>query len=96
MKMPSIPAPKLAWAVGERRKVQNGKRQLVAESGADGHAFAANGTAPAEDGCAGLGLHARAKTVCLYTFAAVGLKCALGHESALLFPDENLRLDGKY
>jgi hypothetical protein len=24
------------------------------------------------------------------------LKCALGHGSALLFPEENLRLDGKF
>jgi hypothetical protein len=27
--------------------------------------------------------------------AAIGLKCALGHGIALLFPVENLRLDGK-
>jgi hypothetical protein len=27
---------------------------------------------------------------------AIGLKCALGHENALLFPKENLRLDGKF
>jgi hypothetical protein len=24
------------------------------------------------------------------------LKCALGHENALLFPEESLRLDGKH
>jgi hypothetical protein len=27
--------------------------------------------------------------------AAIGLKCALGHGNALLFPTENLSLDGK-
>jgi len=31
-----------------------------------------------------------------HALAAVGLKCALGHENALLFPKENLRLDGKF
>jgi hypothetical protein len=31
----------------------------------------------------------------LHTLAAIRLKCALGHKNALLFPKENLRLDGK-
>jgi hypothetical protein len=42
-----------------------------------------------------LGLHARAEAVRLHAVAAIGLKCALGHENALLFPVQNLRLDGK-
>ena len=69
---------------------------LVAEAGADSHALAADGAAAAQHGCAALGLHPRAKTVSLHAFAAIGLKCALRHENALLFPGENLRLDGKF
>jgi hypothetical protein len=80
-------------ANGARR---GGKRELVAEAGADGHALAADGATAAENGCAGLGLHARAEAVGFHALAAVGLKCALGHENALLFPKENLRLDGKF
>jgi hypothetical protein len=68
---------------------------LVAEAGADGHALAADGATAAQDGGAALGLHARAEPVRLHAFAAIGLKCALGHKNALLFPEENLRLDGK-
>jgi len=34
--------------------------------------------------------------MCLHTVAAIGLKCALGHGSALLFPERNLSLDGKF
>jgi hypothetical protein len=75
-------------ALAERR----GKR-LVAVTGADGNTLAANRAAAAEYGCAGLGLHARAKSVRLHTVAAVGLKCALGHRNALLFPIENLAFD---
>jgi hypothetical protein len=63
---------------------EHGRRRLVAETGAHGYPFAANGTAAAEDGCAGLGLHTRTETVSLHAFAAIGLKCALGHENALL------------
>jgi len=73
---------------------EHGRRRLVAETGAHGYPFAANGTAAAEDGCAGLGLHTRTETVSLHAFAAIGLKCALGHENALLFPKEDLSLDG--
>jgi hypothetical protein len=71
-------------------------RGLVAEACADGHALAADCTAAAENGCAGLGLHARAEAVSFHAIAAIRLKCALGHENALLFPKENLRLDGKF
>jgi len=78
------------------RLKENGRRELVAESGADGHAFAADGAAAAQHGCTGLGPHARTETVGLHAFAAIGLKCALGHETELLIPGENLRLNGKY
>jgi hypothetical protein len=60
---------------------------LVAEAGADGHALAADGATAAEHGCAGLGLHASAEAMGFHAFAAIRLKCALGHENALLFPD---------
>jgi len=70
-------------------------RDLVAESRADGDALAAGRAAAAQHGCAALGLHTRTKAVSLDAAAAIRLKCALGHESALLFPLENLRLDGK-
>jgi hypothetical protein len=73
----------------------NGRRKLVAEAGADGYTLAANGAAAAEDGCAGLCFHTRTETMGLYTFTAIGLKCALGHGDALLFPKENLCLTGK-
>jgi hypothetical protein len=84
----SIPAP----TIGENETVGG----LVAETSADGNALAPYGAAAAEHGCAGLGLHACAETMCLHALTAVGLKCALGHKNALLFSRENLRLDGKY
>jgi len=68
---------------------------LVAEAGADGNALATDGAAAAEYGCAGLGLHAGTEAVCLDALAPIGLKCALGHGDALLFPCGNLRLNGK-
>ena len=74
----------------------NGRKGLVAEAGADGNALAADGATAVQHGRAALGLHSRAETVRLHAFAAIGLKCALGHENALLFPKENLRLDGKF
>jgi hypothetical protein len=64
----------------------NSDNALVAEAGAHCNALAANGTATAQYSSAGLGLHARAEPVCFHTVAAVGLKCALGHGIALLFP----------
>jgi hypothetical protein len=73
---------------------QSGWRRLVAEASADGHALAADCTAAAQHGCSSLGLHARAETVDFHAFAAIRLKCALGHENALLFLEENLRLYG--
>ena len=68
---------------------------LVAEAGADSHALAPDGATAAQHGGAALGLHPRAEPVGLDAAAAIGLKCALGHVNALLFPLENLRLDGK-
>jgi hypothetical protein len=67
---------------------QNGKRKSVAEAGAYGYTLAADGATAAQYGRAALGLHARAEAMRLHSFAAIGLKCALGHESALLFPLE--------
>jgi len=69
---------------------------LVAEAGADRYTLAANRAAAAQHGCAGLGLHARTKSVRLGAMAAVGLKCALGHKNALPLLVENLCLDGKF
>jgi hypothetical protein len=73
----------------------DGRRELVAEAGADGDALAPDGATAAQNGCAALGLHACAKSMSLDALAAVGLKCALGHKYALLFPVKNLCLDGK-
>jgi hypothetical protein len=93
---PGIATPGSAFQVKKNRKGKlNGREVLVAEAGADGDALAADSTATAEYGSAGLGLHARAKAVCLHTVAAVRLKCALGHGNALLFPLKNLRYDSK-
>jgi hypothetical protein len=78
------------------RLKENGRRGLVAESGADRDALAADGAAAAQHGGARLGLHARTETMGFHALAAIGLKGTLGHENILLFPDENLRLDGKY
>jgi len=69
------------------RPEQSGRRKLVAESRADGHALAAGGAAAAEHGCACLGFHASAEAVGFHAFASIGLKCALGHENALLFSE---------
>jgi hypothetical protein len=77
------------------RLKQKRQANLVAESSAHGHANAAYAAAAAEHGCAGLGLHAGAEPVGFHALAAVGLKCALGHGNALLYPLKDLRLDGK-
>ena len=69
---------------------------LVAESGADCNTLTACRTAAAENGGTALGLHARAKAVGLHAAAPVGLKCALGHKNALLFPLKILCHVGKY
>jgi hypothetical protein len=62
----------------------NAWHRLVAEASAHGHSLAANGAAAAQHGSAAFGLHSRAKSVRLNALAAVRLKCALGHENALL------------
>jgi hypothetical protein len=95
MAMPEgVPAGVAAKGARFRLRL-NGGRGLVAEASAHGHTLAADGAATAEDGCAALGLHTRAEPVRFHTVAAIGLKCALGHGNALLFPTENLSLDGK-
>jgi hypothetical protein len=76
-----------------RMRGLDGREALVAEAGAHCNALAADGTAAAQHGSAGLGLHARPEPVRFHTVAAVGLKCALGHGNALLFPLKNLRFD---
>jgi hypothetical protein len=88
MVMQTIPAP----TKGEVKR----RKDLVAEASADSHTLAADGAAAVEHGGAGLGLHASAETMGFHTLAAIGLKCALGHKNALLFPSENLRLYGKF
>src|SRR5260370_4912525 len=60
--------------------------KVVAEAGADGNTAATLRAAAAEHGGSALGLHAGPKAVGLDALAAVGLKCALGHGSALLNP----------
>jgi hypothetical protein len=69
----------------KRLWTKTGWSELVAESGADSHALAADGTATAQYGRTRLGLHAGTKAVGFHAFAAIGLKCALGHKNALLF-----------
>jgi hypothetical protein len=88
--------PGTAKVCGAFRLKENGRRELVAETGTDGYPLTANGATAAQYRSACLGLHTRAKTMGLHTLAAIGLKCALGHENALLFPSKNLRLDGKF
>jgi hypothetical protein len=73
---------KYRWRVPDQRERQTG---LVAETGAYSNAFATDGTATAQYGCASLGLHARAETMGFHTTATIGLKCALGQKNALLF-----------
>jgi hypothetical protein len=57
---------------------------LVAEASAHRDALAALGAAAREHGGPALGLHTAAEAVNLRTTAAVGLKCALRHGTALL------------
>jgi hypothetical protein len=73
---------------------KNGKGS-VAEAGTDGDTFAASGAAAAQHSSSSLSFHARAEPVRLHAVAAIGLKCALGHENALLFPVKYLCLVGK-
>jgi hypothetical protein len=84
------------WNLGKHKLEveKNAIGNLVAETGADSHALAADSAAAAENRRSRLGLHARAETVDFHTFTAIGLKSALGHENSLLFLEENLRLNG--
>jgi hypothetical protein len=59
-------------------------RELVAVTGADGDLVTALGATTAEDGSAGLGLHAGEETVGLRAVAAVGLESTLRHGIKLL------------
>jgi hypothetical protein len=58
--------------------------KLVAVTGAYGNALAALGPAARQHGRSALGLHAGAKAVNLRATAAIRLKCALRHGTALL------------
>jgi hypothetical protein len=91
MAMPDETRPGTAAMCSAFQIDKKGGKVLVAETSADSHANAANGTAAVENGGASLGFHACTEPVCFHAVTAVGLKCALGHESALLFPVENLR-----
>jgi hypothetical protein len=74
----------------ERIKLERSSRRglqlaaLVAEAGADCNTPAALGAAAAEYRGSALGLHAGSEAVSLDAFAAIRLKCALGHGNALL------------
>lgn len=57
---------------------------LIAISGADGNPLAALGATARQHGLSGFGLHAAAETMNFGSAAAIGLKCALRHGSALL------------
>jgi hypothetical protein len=96
MVMPGRDRSETATECGAFRIKPDGREGLVAETSADSNALAPDGATAVQHGCAGLGLHSRAETMCLHTVAAIGLKCALGHEYALLFPERNLSLDGKF
>jgi hypothetical protein len=83
-------------AIGAHSGSNRTAEGLVAEASADSDAFTPDGAAAAQHGSAALGLHARTESVSFHALAAIGLKCALGHGYALLFPGKNLRLDGKF
>ena|ERR1039457_1088254 len=70
-------------------------QKLIAETSADGNAATALGATTAEHSGSALSLHAGSEAVSLDPLAAVGLKCALGHGSALLNLCGNLCLNGK-
>ncbi len=70
-------SPPAGWALGGAEV----REELVAVASGDGDLMAAFGAAAVEDGCAGLGLHAREETVGLRAVAAVGLKGTLGHDT---------------
>jgi len=74
------------WLFPEYRSESQRKktRKLVAMARADGNAMTALCAAAGQDGCTAFGLHAGAETVRLRAAAAIGLKCALRHGSALL------------
>jgi hypothetical protein len=65
---------------------------LVAEAGADRDLVTAFGATAGEHSSAALGLHTGTETVGLGPVTTVGLKCALGHGTALLLMTRNVCL----
>jgi hypothetical protein len=82
-KKPQLRIPRASWNL------------LVAVAGTHGDALAALGAATRKHGCSCLGLHPRQKAVCLRPMAAVRLKCALGHSTALLYLTLKFLPEGK-
>ena len=84
----------VAGCGGQRRAIETARRvsapqdaelgELVAEASADADTDAAFGAAAAEDGGAGLGLHAGAEAVDFGAVAAVRLERTLGHSGLSL------------
>jgi hypothetical protein len=70
--------------------------RLVAKTCADSNTLAALCTAAVQYGSSATGLHAGTETVGLHALTAIGLKCALGHGYALLFPEICLSLYGSF
>ena len=79
-----------------KRLMEDVRKELVAETCADGDTDTASCAAAGKNGGAALGLHASPESVHLYTTATVGLKCALRHRTALLNPVEYCCLGGKF
>ena len=65
--------------------IRHCEKRLVAVAGAYSNALAALGAAARKHRCPCLGLHPRQKAVGLRSVAPIGLKCALGHNTALLY-----------
>ena len=62
---------------------------LVAEPGRHRDALAPLGATARKHGLAALGLHTLPESVHLGAFAAIGLKCALGHARTALLVEKN-------
>ncbi len=69
---------------------------LVAVSSAYGNALAALGTTARQYSSPGFGLHPRKESVRFCAVAAVRLKCALWHDSALLISLRKFVPEGKF
>jgi hypothetical protein len=69
--------------LGIREKLRGlhaARNHLIAEAGFHRDPFAPFSAAAGQYLLAALGLHARAKSMCLDSLAPVGLECTLGHE----------------